>query len=156
MRCDEVITSNGEEMHLNITTCQRWVGLVFFLKKNVASGNTVRHKSIFLPCFILWEPKKWLLSTAVFIECVSTAEITACITSLLSTCHHFAGKQPAECKGCDSLLILVKHLQLTNCRICGQTSGSFSQRQPSETFFALYSETRDERPPENETNQLWT
>ena len=111
---------------------------------------------IFLPCFILWEPKKWLLSTAVFIECVSTAEITACITSLLSTCHHFAGKQPAECKGRDSLLVLAKHLQLTNCRICGQTSGSFSQRQPSETFFALYSETRDERPPENETNQLWT
>ena len=35
--------------------------------------------------------KKLLLGTAVFIACVWTAEITAGMTSLLSTCRHFAG-----------------------------------------------------------------
>ena len=48
----------------------------------------------------------------LYIALVLTAEITACITSLLSTCRHFADKQPAECKGRNSLLILEKNLQL--------------------------------------------
>ena len=78
------------------------------------------------PYFILWEPKKKrLLGTAVFIAHVLTAEITTCITSLLSTCRHLAGKQPDECKGCNSVFVLAKKLQpiyLTKYRIFGITS----------------------------------
>ena len=60
-----------------------------FSKSNVASDHTLRHKSKFLT----------LLHLCVFIARVWTAEITACIASLFSTCCHFAGKQSAECKG---------------------------------------------------------
>ena len=66
----------------------------------------------------------------MFIARVLTAEITACITSLLSTCRHFADKQPAECKGRNSLLILEKNLQLrhlTIYRVFGVTFGSVSR-----------------------------
>ena len=48
----------------------------------------------------------------MFTARVLTADITACITSLISTCRHFAGKQPAECHGRNSLLVLAKNLQL--------------------------------------------
>ena len=68
--------------------------------------------------------EKWLLGTAVFIAHVLTAEITACIASLLFTCRHFTSKQPAKCKGCNSLLVLAKNLQLTHLvkyRIFGVT-----------------------------------
>ena len=37
-----------------------------------------------------------------------SAEITACIASLLSTCRHFAGIQSAERKERNSLLVLAK------------------------------------------------
>ena len=60
----------------------------------------------FLPCFILLElhvDTKRLIGTAVFTARVLTVEIAACITSLLSTRRHFAGKQTAECKGRNSL-----------------------------------------------------
>ena len=71
----------------------------------------------FLPCFILWEPtktkKNQLLGTAVFTVRVLPAEITACFTSLLSTYCQFPGKQPAECKGRNSLLVLAKNLHPT-------------------------------------------
>ena len=64
----------------------------------------------FLLYFILWVPKKLLLGTAAFIARVLTAGINACITSLLSTCRHFADKQPAECKGRNSLLVLAEKI----------------------------------------------
>ena len=63
---------------------------------------------------------KRFLGTAVFLARVLSAEITAGITSLFSTCRHFAGKQPAECKGRNSLIVLAKNLklrQLTKYRI---------------------------------------
>ena len=79
------------------------------------SNSNSRIKSItFLPCFILWEPTKLLLGTDVLIARVLTAEITACITYLLSTCRHFADTQPAECKGRNLLLVLEKKIQLTH------------------------------------------
>ena len=57
-----------------------------FSKSDVDSNDTLLHSKKFLPCFILWEPKKWLLCAAVFVACGITAEIIARITSLLSTC----------------------------------------------------------------------
>ena len=77
----------------------------------MASDDTVLHKSKFLT-LLHSLGKKGLLGKSAFIARVLSAEITACITSLLSTSRQFAGKQPAECKGRNSLLVLAKNLQL--------------------------------------------
>lgn len=95
---------------------------MFFKKKNnLASDDTVLHKSKFLTLLHLFGPpltppptknKKKVLGTAVFTVRVFAAEIAACITSLLSTCRHFARKHLAERKGRNSLPVLAKNFQL--------------------------------------------
>ena len=81
--------------------------------------------------------EKMTSRTAVFIARVLTAEIAACITFLLSTCRHFAGKQPAECKGRNLLLVLAKNLQLihlTEYRTFGDLRAVVGQEYDNETI----------------------
>ena len=56
---------------------------------------------------------------------------------MLSTCRHFAGKQPAECKGRNLLLFLAKNLQLihlTKYRIFGDLRAVVGQEDDNETI----------------------
>ena len=115
MRCDLVITirwwGNAPE-HDDLSALRR---PCVFLKKvmwfqMIPKFITKRNLTLLHPL----GTEKWLLGTAVFIARILTAEIAACNASLLSTCHQVAGKQPAECKGRNSLLVLAKNLRRTH------------------------------------------
>ena len=110
MHCDQVITITwwGNALEHDDLSALSWPQV--FLEIIWLQVIPYFINQDFFPCFILWKQptpqkkgKKRLFGTAVLIACVLTAKITASITSLLSTCHHFAGKQPAECKGCNFL-----------------------------------------------------
>ena len=126
MRCDLgiTITGRGNALEHDDRSALSWPRVFLNIMCLQMSLCFMNHN--LWPYFILWEPKKKrLLGTAVFIAHVLTAEITTCITSLLSTCRHLAGKQPDECKGCNSVFVLAKKLQpiyLTKYRIFGITS----------------------------------
>ena len=108
MCCDLLITIKRWENALehNDSSALSWPRV--FLKNNVASDDDVLHKSKFLTLFHPLGTEKWPLGTAVF--------IARGLSSLLSTCRQFAGKQPAECQGRNSLLILAKNLRLIHLK----------------------------------------
>ena len=79
-------------MHLNTMTCRHYVGVVFFFL-NVTPDDTVRYKIKFIISFYPLRTEK----KASLHSCVYCTRFNCQDHCMLSSCRHFADKQPAEC-----------------------------------------------------------
>ena len=110
MRCNLVITIKWwrNALEHDDLSALNWPHV--FLKKIMWLQTTLYFiNQNFLPHFVLWVLKNYFSAQLCLLRAFwlpTSPHASSCL------CRHFAGKQPAECKGHNTLLILAKNHQL--------------------------------------------